>query len=407
MTPGRFQKSLARRLTVSWRQQPNQFDIEALESNVARVGLVVRVRWAIVAALVVFSVLGGGIYAVAGMFGEMFHQMVVPAVALSSVLLYNAYYQLNYRRFANIAVFNVIQLLLDILVVTVLIYYSGDVYSWFSAMYLLFVLEAALILPTRTQVFSIAAGAWGAYTAILGLVFFGALPHIAMPFVTNDLQTAGSYVAVRCLWELTILGGAAAVGTGLMDSIRIREARLSVESVKDSRTGLYNRAYFRRELGLEIERSRRDRRGVSVVLADIDGFERFNSMFGVEAGNAMLVRIAESITKAVSHGGPADAQLIVVARYGGEEFAVLVPEAAPGDIRDGEAVAERVRLAVGDIRDEDRSVTLSVGVAAFPAHGRTAAELIGAADSALSAAKSSGGNGVSIGRGGTAEQDDV
>jgi diguanylate cyclase (GGDEF)-like protein len=407
MTPGRFQKSLARRLTVSWRQQPNQYDIEALESNVARVGLVVRVRWAIVAALVVFSVIGGGVYAMAGMFGEMFHQMVVPAVALVFVLVYNVYYQLNYRRFANIAVFNAIQLLLDILVVTLLIYYSGDVYSWFSAMYLLFVLEAALILPTRTQVFAIAAGAWAAYTAILGLVYFDALPHMAMPFVSNDLQTAGSYVAVRCLWELTILGGAAAVGTSLMDSIRMREARLSLESVRDSRTGLYNRASFRRELGLEIERARRDRRGVSVVLADIDDFERFNTMFGVEAGNAMLVRIAACIAKTVSTGAPADAQLVLVARYGGEEFAILVPEATSGDIRDGEAIAERVRVAVATIRDEDRSVTVSVGVASFPAHGRTAAELIGAADSALSVAKSGGGNRVSAGRGGTAEEDDL
>jgi diguanylate cyclase (GGDEF)-like protein len=407
MTPGRFQKSLARRLTVSWRQQPNQYDIEALESNVARVGLVVQVRWAIVAALLVFSVLGGGIYAMTGVFGEMWHQMVVPAIALGSVLLYNTYYQLNYRRFANIAVFNVIQLLLDILVVTVLIYYSGGVYSWFSAMYLLFVLEAALILPTRIQVAAIAAGAWAAYTLILSLVYFEVVPHVAMPFVHNDLQTAGSYVAVRCLWELTILGGAAAVGTGLMDSIRIREARLSMESVKDARTGLYNRAFFRRELGLELERARRDHRGVSVALADIDGFERFNAMFGVEAGNAILVRIADAISKAVSPVGPPDAQLVLVSRYGGEEFAVLVPEASPGEIRDGEAIAERLRIAVGAIRDEDRSVTVSVGVAAFPSHGRTAAELIGAADSALSTAKSAGGNKVAAGRGGTAEEDDL
>jgi len=210
MTPGKLSKALARRLTVSWREQPNQYDIEALDANIARVGLVIRVRWAIVAALVVFSVIGGGVYALAGSFGDMWRQMVVPGLALGFVLLYNAYYQTSYRRFANIAVFNVIQLLLDIAVVTVLIYYSGGVYSWFSAMYLLFVLEAALILPSRTQVFAIAAGAWAAYVSVLSLVFLGVLPHVSMPFVHNDLQTAGSYVAVRSLWELTILGGAAA-----------------------------------------------------------------------------------------------------------------------------------------------------------------------------------------------------
>jgi diguanylate cyclase (GGDEF)-like protein len=407
VTPGRFSKALARRLTVSWRQQPSQDDIEALDANIARVGLVVRVRWAIVAALVVFSVIGGGVYAITGVFGQMWHQMVVPAVALSSVLLYNTYYQLNYRRFANIAVFNVIQLLLDIVVVTLLIYYSGGVYSWFSAMYLLFVLEAALILPSRTQVIAIALGAWGAYTAALGLVYFGSLPHVAMPFVRNDLQSAGSYVAVRCLWELTILGGAAAVGTALMREIRVREEQAAAVSVRDRRTGLFDRTFFRRELGLELERARRDRRGVSVVLADIDDFERFNTLFGVDAGNAMLVRVAEAIKHSVAPNGASESQLVMVARWGGEEFVLLVPEASPGDIRDGEAVAERVRAATGEARDQDRSVTVSVGVAAFPVHGRTAAELIGAADGALTSAKSAGGNRVVVGRGGTAEQDDL
>jgi diguanylate cyclase (GGDEF)-like protein len=407
MTPGRFSKALVRRLTVSWRQQPSQHDIEALDANVARVGLVVRVRWAIVAALVVFSVIGAGIYAVDGSFGDMWRQMVVPGAALGFVLLYNAYYQMNYRRFANISVFNVVQLLLDIAVVTLLIYYSGGVYSWFAAMYLLFVLEAALILPTRTQVLAITVGAWAAYSAALGLVYAGLLPHVAMPFVSNDLQAVGSYVAVRSLWELTILGGAAAVGTALMEEIRAGEAKTAAESVRDRRTGLFDHTYFRRELGLELERARRDRRGVSVVLADIDGFERFNMLFGVGAGNAMLVRLTEAINRAVAPSASLESHLIVVARWGGEEFILLVPEASPGDMRDGEAIAERVRAAAGDVRDQDRSVTVSVGVAAFPVHGRTAAELIGAADGALTAAKSAGGNRVVAGRGGTAEQDDV
>lgn len=407
MTPGRFSKALARRLTVSWREQPSQHDIEALDANIARVGLVVRVRWAIVAALALFSVIAGGIYAIDGSFGGMWRQMVVPGLALGFVLLYNAYYQTNYRRFANIAVFNVIQLLLDIAVVTLLIYYSGGVYSWFSAMYLLFVLEAALILPSRSQVIAIAAGAWGAYATALGLVYFGVLPHAAMPFVSNDLQVAGGYVAVRCLWELTILGGAAGVGTALMREIRVHEEQTAAESVRDRRTGLFDRSYFRRELGLELERARRDRRGVSVVLADIDGFDRFNTSFGVDAGNAMLVQVADAINLAVAPSGTSESQLVVVARWGGEEFVLLVPEASPGEIRDGEAVAERVRAATGDARDQDRSVTVSVGVAAFPVHGRTAAELIGAADGALTAAKSAGGNRVVAGRGGTAEQDDL
>jgi diguanylate cyclase (GGDEF)-like protein len=398
MTPGRLAKALLRQISVSWREQPNQKDIDELEANIARVGLVVRVRWAIVAALAVFSIVAAVIYSSDGRIGGIWHHMAVPAAALGVVLLYNAYYQVNYRRFGNLAMFNVVQLVLDILVVTLLIYYSGGVYSWFTSMYLLFVLEAALILPSRRQVWAIAAAAIAAYGTVLLLVYVGALPHTPMPFVTNDLQREGSYVLVRAFWELTILAGTASVGTLLMRSFREREERLTRESVRDPRTGLYNRPYFRQELGLDIARARRYRRGVSVVLADIDDLDRFNGKFGYDAGNAMLVGIAETIRSTVlpSSDEADDLGLAVAARYGGEEFALLVSEDAPGEHRYGSALAERLRAAVGDLRIEDRSVTVSVGVSAYPVHGKTAGELLSAADAALGSAYAAGGNRVTL-----------
>jgi diguanylate cyclase (GGDEF)-like protein len=327
-----------------------------------------------------------------------------PSVTLGFVLLYNAYYQRNYRRLGNVAVFNTVQLLLDIAVVTLLIYYSGGVYSWFAQMYLLFVLEAALILPTPRQVWAVVGAAMAAYVAVLLLVYVGVFPHASMPLVQNDLQGIGSYVIVRALWELTVLGGAATVGTLLMRQVRAREERLTAESVRDLRTGLYTRSHFRRELGFEIERSRRYHRGVSVVLADIDDLDRLNTMFGFEAGNSMITHAARAISAAASAGASApESDLTFVARYGGEEFAVFIPEVSPGDGREGEALAQRLRVAVGDLRDDDRSVTVSVGVSVYPTHGRTAAELIGAADAALSSAYLAGGNRVSLGRGGSVD----
>ncbi len=406
MNPGRLTKAFARRIRISWRQQPNQSDIDALDANVALVGLVVRVRWAIVAALVAFSIVGAAVYTADGSFGGIWRRMIVPAAALGCVLLYNTYYQLNYRRFANIGVFNVVQLVLDIVVASLLIYYSGGVYSWFAGMYLLFVLEAALILPTAIQVSSIAVAAWLSYSAVLALVYFRVLPHTTMPFVNNDLQYARSYVIVRSLWELTVLGGAAGVGTMLMRAVRAREQRLAAESVLDARTGLFNRVYYRAELAREVERARRHHRGVSVVLADIDGFERFNTMFGVDAGNAMLVAVADAMRAVVGPASSGEAHLVTVARYGGEEFALVVPEIAPGESSEGVAFAEGMRVRVGAVRDEDRSVTVSIGVSAYPSDGRTAAELIGAADSALSAAKRAGGNRVVAGRVSSAEEDE-
>jgi diguanylate cyclase (GGDEF)-like protein len=289
-------------------------------------------------------------------------------------------------------VFNVAQLLADILVVTVLIHYSGGAYSWFYAMYLLFVLEAAMILPTRRGVWAIAGSAMFAYATVLLLEYARLMATVQMPFVGDELSFSASYVAVRALWTLTVVGGTAAIGIMLMDEVRGREARLVAQSIVDAHTGLFNREYLRRQLALEIERSKRFERGVTLVMADIDGFDRFNSAFGYEAGQEMLLRVAGALREAV---GEDEDELALIARYGGEEFAVVVPEAAPGACQAGSRLAERLRAAVEAVRDEDRSVTVSVGLACYPGDGRTASELISGADAALSAAAEAGGNTVS------------
>jgi diguanylate cyclase (GGDEF)-like protein len=381
-------------LTISWRQQPNQAEIDALDANVALVGLVIRARWAIVALLVAFTGVAATIYGMTGVADGLRRQMLVPAAALVAVLAFNVFCERNYRRLGNIAVFNVVQLAVDIMAVSVVVYFSGGASSWFSAIYLLLVLEAALILPSRLQVFSIALLAWLAFTTVVAAVYFDVLPHTTLPFVGSDVQFSGGYIAVRSIWEFTVLSGAAGLGSALMGEIRRRDERLSSESILDARTGLLTREYFRRELEREIVRARRDRRGVSVVLADIDGFERFNETFGVDAGNTMIVAVAAAIAGAADAGPDAGIGLVSVARYGGEEFALAIAETVNGDDSAGAALAERVRAAVALIRDEDRSVTVSVGVAAYPVDGGTAAELVAAADRALAEAAGSGGDRV-------------
>jgi len=376
MTPWRLTKAMQRRLTVMWRDQPSQSDIEELEANTERVGLVVRLRWAIVAAIAVFSAFGVGIYTVGGQAHLLLPHMIIPAIALFLVLVYNYFFQRTYRQFGNLAVFNVAQLLLDIAVVSVLIYYSGGVYSWFDAMYYLFVLEAALILPTRRQVWGVAGVAAVAYVGILALIDFHILPPTDMPFVANDLQMNASYVAVRALWTVTVILGTATVGEQFVRSSRDRAARFVELTVRDMRTGLFDRAHVRHELGLEIERSKRFDRGVSVVLADIDGFEHFNTVFGTAAGNRMIDLIAERLRAIAQADG--DLSLVLAGRYGGEEFALLVPEDSSTACTEGIVLAERVRSEIAAILDDDRSVTVSVGVAAFSHDGRTASELLSA-----------------------------
>ena len=171
---------------------------------------------------------------------------------------------------------------------------------------------------------------------------------------------------------------------GLLD----RAERIEKLAFVDPLTRVYNRSYFDLQAQNELARARRDHASVALCIADVDNFKSFNTTFGFEAGNQVLTQVAQTLRGGVR---PFD----TVARWGGEEFAVLL--AAPVQADDARAISERLRVAVERMRVHlealDRSahqvaVTLSVGVALYPEHAETPAELWRAANQALLMAKS-------------------
>lgn len=399
MSPGRLQKRLARSLVVSWREQPTRHDIEALQANIRRVGLVVRVRWMLLFVLAFYSVVGGFLYTRHIEIAELVSLMQVPAVALGFVVLYNTFYTLNYRRLGNIAVWNNLQLGLDALVVTVLIYFSGGVNSWFWTMYALFILEAAAILPRSRDAWLHAVLS----CLLLGFVewseFAGILPHVVIPFTGSDFYQNLVFVAVRYLWQVTVLLGMATVSTLIVGTLRKELASRLSQRIIDDATGLYSRPYFMRALAAEARRAQRDMRPLHVLLIDVDRFGEFNAKFGIDAGDRMIGDLASMMTQAVEPAGETAETGNLVARYGGEEFCVLLSEVADqGEpfTRDGAiAFAERLRKEAAQVASEDDArVTVSIGLASYPADGHTPQELLDAADVALSCAIEMGGNRV-------------
>lgn len=395
----RFAKTLARGAVVAWREQPTQYDIEALRANIERVGLVIRVRWAVVVALGVFGGLVAIVYGSAAGIEELFLNARIPVAALAFVVAYNTLYHLTYRRVGNIAYLNQAQLLFDMIVGAVLIYYSGGVYSWFSAMYLLFILEAAFILERRFHVWLLAGAASVLYGAIVFGVYLGWLPHVAVPFVHNDLQSDLTYILMRYLWEVALYGGAATVGLLMMRTIRERESELGECSFIDDLTGLYNRQYFHRVLGTEIERAQRNGTSVGLLLADVDGFGEINRTFGVDVGDGILAAVADRLREVVAaEAGEAGCHVSTACRVGGEELALIMPEMlrseydlpALGERMTG--IAEQFRAAVERVRVSGISVTASVGMAIGPEHGRSADALLDTADRMLSRAAHAGGS---------------
>lgn len=174
----------------------------------------------------------------------------------------------------------------------------------------------------------------------------------------------------------------------LEESIQAQRAA-EQSSVSDALTGLHNRRWLSDMFPRQLVRSTRQHEPVTLVMADIDHFKKFNDTYGHLAGDEVLRRVARTFA---DHVRPGD----LCARYGGEEIAVLLPNT---ELAVAAGIAERLRLAVAqtEVRLADGRqlppVTVSMGLAEYRADDDLAA-LIGAADAALYRAKQQGRNRV-------------
>ena len=157
--------------------------------------------------------------------------------------------------------------------------------------------------------------------------------------------------------------------------------RLAEMAFADPLTELPNRRAFFDRLDVELLRSRRTGRPLSVALVDLDGFKAVNDTHGHAAGDAALRHVAQTM-KRRTRGYD------LVARYGGDEFVLLFPD-TPKEIVD--AISKRFREipgADGPVAMPAR-LTLSWGIASRPDDGDAANELLRAADARLYEGKGS------------------
>lgn len=164
----------------------------------------------------------------------------------------------------------------------------------------------------------------------------------------------------------------------------------------DSLTGLFNYRMFQEKLSLEVGRSSRNQKPVSLIMIDIDHFKRFNDDYGHQTGDMVLQELS-GILKSQTRCGTIDS----CCRYGGEEFAVIMPELG---LDVACKVAERLRRAVEDFkfsvggRQLESGVTISLGVACMTGQdGDDSEKLVKRADDALYRAKRNGRNRIGCG----------
>ena len=172
--------------------------------------------------------------------------------------------------------------------------------------------------------------------------------------------------------------------------------KLRLQALRDPLTGLLNRRFIDEWIDREIARTDQTGRSFGVIMADIDHFKQINDLHGHDAGDQLLKAVAHSIRESLRPGD-------LPCRYGGEEFLLMLADIDEAVLLER---AEQVRTKVAELRVIHRggtlpTVTLSAGIALYPQHGRTATQVIEAADDALYSAKRNGRNRVASSRRGS------
>ncbi len=189
------------------------------------------------------------------------------------------------------------------------------------------------------------------------------------PFSGGDLDTV-SFLAQQ--------GGVA------VENVLLHEEAQRL-SITDGLTGVWNRRYFTMQFKQVLATAQRFERKFSILMLDLDRFKSVNDEHGHQRGDEVLIECAQRVRRVVR-------EVDTFARYGGEEFISLLTETdAEGAVTTAEKIldalrGEPFRVAGGLALD----ITASIGVAAFPEHGRTLTGLVEAADQALYRAKNEG-----------------
>ncbi|MBI3734046.1 MAG: diguanylate cyclase [Chloroflexi bacterium] len=158
----------------------------------------------------------------------------------------------------------------------------------------------------------------------------------------------------------------------------------------DELTGLLSAAYFRHLLREQLlPQAQTSGDPLSLMLIDIDNFLGINESYGHAVGDQVLTQVSRIVTANLP-------KTAIISRYGGDELAAALPDVR---LDDAFTLSEDIRRQVAALklkRSAEVKLTCSIGLAAFPAHGKNDVELMRETDQALYLAKATGRNKVSI-----------
>lgn len=151
-------------------------------------------------------------------------------------------------------------------------------------------------------------------------------------------------------------------------------------ATRDGLTGLRNNRYFHESLAAEIYRCSRTGQLVTIGLIDLDDFKKINDTFGHQEGDAVLIRVAQTLSQTLR---PYD----LACRLGGEEFGVIFPATTPEEAK---VVLDRIAAGLQNAGPQGAPTTFSGGVSTYPRDAHEQHDLYEKADAAAYTAKSRG-----------------
>jgi diguanylate cyclase (GGDEF)-like protein len=273
----------------------------------------------------------------------------------------------------------------DVAFLTYVVYLLGPASSVVPFLYLVIAVVIAASSLSRSRV-SMRLAALGT-VVYLGLLVLCSLRLFAYaPARPQSLPPLPQLVASGTLVAMSVLMTTSIVLRQMMALDRMNK-RLAELSHLDELTGLFNRRHLIDELRRQLDRVGRGAR-CGVMMIDLDGFKRVNDQLGHDAGDLLLMDIANALNSETR-------TVDLVARYGGDEFVVVLPDLAPDGFL---PVAERIVVAVARVGSERWSrtpVTASVGLT-MARSDDDVASLLRRADAEAYAAKRAGGNRVVV-----------
>ncbi len=175
-----------------------------------------------------------------------------------------------------------------------------------------------------------------------------------------------------------------------LSNLRLNET-LRNQSIRDQLTRLFNRNFMEESLELELRRAVRSRSSLTVIMLAVDDFQTLNENYGLDIGDSLLRRTGILLQSHVRKGD-------IACRYSGHTYAIILPNISLEVSRErGKTLCDLMRTL--EIRYQDEQVchaSASVGLAAYPNHGKTVEDLLRSAEAALNRARKSGGNCVKV-----------